>query len=141
MTKEQKIKEAYGDKYELIKDYLRDSDGSLPTFKDLMSEYSTFWFKELGFKIDEVHRIEGDCEPSRWCPLSLANIESNNGWTKIESEEDFPNEGGMYKCISKSGAWQDFHIREIQTEKDTKIYIMDRFTHWKLIVEDLPPIY
>jgi len=82
MTKQEKIQEAYGDYWEQVKDFMKDDFGTCDNLK-----------MEIGKK------MEKNGLPIRWRflkyfrPVSLDNIETNNGWIKIESENDLPKTG------------------------------------------------
>jgi hypothetical protein len=83
MTKEEKITQAYGKHYELCKP---DEDGWTK-----VSEY-------LGgyeFLDDAIEYFDFNVSDN-WRPLSLYGIENNNGWIKINSESDLPEQGGEY---------------------------------------------
>ena len=86
-SKKEVIQEAYGDVFnklpEDVKQYAIENNGFIP--KETFISF-------LG------HRIWGSAESTRinsllHCrPKSLEGIESNNGWIRIESEEDLPKD-------------------------------------------------
>ena len=98
MTKEEVIQQAYGECWEQIKDYVDQdgwcNDGGNRMFKEIfegngkINKYSsitifhTYFNRLVNFKNKTGH----------WRPKSLQGIENNNGWIKIESEEDLPKE-------------------------------------------------
>lgn len=59
---------------------------------------------------DPYGKIEWECIESdliKWRPLELKGIETNNGWIKIESEEDIPTEERLYWLSSDKGWIKD----------------------------------
>ena len=75
--KQKAIEFAYGEYFELLKDVLDEN-----------------WWCNLYWDICEI--LNGISKPNsqgtKWRPLSLQGIENNNGWIKINSEEDLPKE-------------------------------------------------
>lgn len=89
MTKEEKIKEAYGDLWEKVKDNI-DTDGFVQ-FKIISHGVTNKMHYEWDFDLDYLSVETSGYSPDiKWRPVSLSGIETNNGWTKIESEEDLP---------------------------------------------------
>ena len=85
MTKEDVIKKAWGDYYKPYKHQI-DENG-------LLSErfLTNGQLKELNDDLSiEIYRLDTGYYFYR--PKSLQGIENNNGWIKIESEEDLPKE-------------------------------------------------
>ena len=66
-------------------------------------------------------------------PKSLQGIESNNGWIRIESEEDLPKEPIMSHYIRRC---DDEYCIGIVDSSD-----IDRITHYQPIVKPEKPIY
>ena len=114
MTKEETIKEAYG-------------------------EYFNKDINENGWCSNHSVRIRMDSmeiERSRfgWRPKSLSGIEKNNGWIKIESESDLPKETDNYFVVNELGIlMRGFCIGEINHWKD--------ITHYQPVINPKPPIY
>lgn len=67
---------------------------------------------------------------------SLQGIENNNGWIKIESEEDLPKENVFLECVCKSDKTQATHHFMVGDEK----YVIKCYSHYKIILFK-PPIY
>lgn len=63
--------------------------------------------------------------------------EENNGWIKIESENDLPKDGKVFWVMKKE---YDYPIIERLYNNDSN-YWMDIFTHYKPIKIPQPPIY
>lgn len=128
MTKTETIKAAYGPHWDKVKDHV-DEDGwcfnnSLrPDAKDAYFSYVT------NYKY---------CD--KWRPKSLSGIEDNNGWTKIESEEDLPQSRGTYYFFERYQ--EEIVIRENWERGITNnIYALAYFTHWQKIYKPKKPIH
>lgn len=128
-AKEKAIREAYGEHWETVKEqvnengYLYHPRGGEVTFDPFigfMEEHPT----------DDAYR-----------PNSLQGIETNNGWTRIESEADLPNEDGYYE-VCKDGVPQKnksyYHSKfsGFKVSRGSK-----QITHWKTPIEVKSPIY
>lgn len=118
-TKQLKIKEAYGEYSEIALE-LCDENGWIKNF-----DYYTYFPQD-----NESKRIGNyDCKR----PKSLEGIENNNGWIKIESEEDLPNyDVWLY---SSTGT----HISRFFTQDGFPINRL--CTHYQTIEKPEPPIY
>lgn len=132
MSKEELIKEVWGKNYN----------------KDVIMKG-----RRCGFKIitnmEFISTYKGGdwyCEPDTWetiafMPTSLRQILNNNGWVKIESEEDLPNTYGFYHFT-----WIDATGKE-----RVEIYKVDNkgincppsacITHYQPIEKPKPPIF
>jgi hypothetical protein len=78
MEKQEVIKKAYGDRWEFLKDNV-DENGWFPD--SILGD--SIWVLsecERTFINDQLH----------WRMSSLKGLEDNNGWIKIEREEDLP---------------------------------------------------
>lgn len=91
MTKEEKIKEAYGELYPKKQNHIRE-DGSIDSYY-LSGDDK----KSIDFETTKIGRGYYYVRPK-----SLKGIENNNGWIKIESEEDLPEQGGEYTVFRMS---------------------------------------
>lgn len=124
MTKEEKIKEAWG---QLIPDY---------TNIDLNNGWSLDEFNEGYFDEDKFHTMQ-IIQPCKIRPKTLNGIESNNGWIKIKSEDDLPKEDGIY--------WVKDRFRENVYQqsfcKDLIKSWLEVCTHYQPIFKPEPPIY
>ena len=120
MTKREKIQEAYGKVFEHYTEFI-DENG---------------WIKKLSLIPSfNVSNIEFSGLKQR--PKSLQGIENNNGWIKIESENDLPKEGRIFWVIKKG---YNYAIVETLYQNDSD-YWMDLFTHYKSIEIPELPIY
>ena len=125
MTKEEKIKEAYG----FINEWIC-GNGWASYFADEGWEGGVEPFGEYDIRNKTDDYFE-------WRPKSLQGIEDNNGWIKIESEEDLPEKGIDCHFILKSG------VTGIFTNLDDSEYLTlkNRATHYQPIQKPKPPIY
>ena len=91
MTKQEKIQEAYGNWWEFYKDNVNENG----------------WIKDRDFwgkwpEDDNITKIDWETtdHDDDWYdtrrPKLLQGIENNNGWIKINSEDDFPKTEGTY---------------------------------------------
>jgi len=130
MTKQEKIKEAYGEYYEHFKPYLQEN-GELA----LSNIDSELW--EIVDELDFVSFRNGYSTLK-----SLQGIEDNNGWIKIESEEDLPK--NVIDCWFKTDSdyilLGYFSTRNFFVNDGNDVEL--RFvTHYQPIEKPQPPIY
>ena len=131
MKKEQAIKNAYGEYWEAVKDYV-DENGWIG-FDE--------WFKFVG------HKIDYDCKPNQiyYChrPKSLKGIEDNNGWNLID--ELLPEPSTEYHVIKNGKISKCFYIKDnrwfVDGNNFPKTSELHGITHWKPIQKPLNPIY
>lgn len=129
MTKEEKIAEAYGDKYDK---YKPDSDG---------------WSTKTVFEWDEV--IKNDFITKSIAhgmykvrPKSLQGIENNNGYTKIESEKDIPTEEGVFWVLRRGFHKPMYRVINDLFDEEEKSYWLENYTHFiKVNRPENLPIY
>ena len=134
MTKQEKIKEAWiesGFIWDQIKGLINENGWmslDSPELKKTLTGYSNAvsecLIKGVGFSGKNFMVVLE----------SLKGIDDNNGWQKIESEDDLPKKEGVYLFQHKDGA--TYHL----TYSPGFSSIIS-CTHWKPIVKDLPPIY
>jgi len=123
MTKEERIQEAYGEHWEIIKNYV-DKDGWLdgkPCDNDLSRVYNNL-FDDCDREFDTIR------------PKSLQGVENNNGWIKIEKEEDLPKEKGVFLIYHITGSSEIY-------SGNMNMSSLKNYTHYQLIKEPQPPIY
>lgn len=88
MTKQEKIKEAYGEYWETAKDYVDDFGWCMYQLNDKQERICGFAINSFikcefnNFKQDNANYIY------YVRPISLRGIENNNGWIKIGSEDE-----------------------------------------------------
>jgi len=132
MTKEEKIKEAYGEYLDRFNPSLLDG-WSTTCFsenidKDIFDEEDTGYFGYLRLR-----------------PKSLQGIENNNGWTKIETKEDLPKLGGEYDVVIRGKMGRATYLRndrwlvdENDYPKTTSIHLI---THYQEKIRRELPLY
>lgn len=69
---------------------------------------------------------------------TFAYSENNNGWIKIESENDLPKENGEYWTIRKNGIMIKEHFYLSNPLNWIKYY---NVTHYQPVIKPQPPIY
>lgn len=128
MTKQEKIKEAYNNSIILE---VVDENG---------------WNRKRIFNQGEIDNEKFDYEAvghgiyiSR--PKSLKGIENNNGWIKIESEDDLPKNEYVFWVIRKDGLGGEMYRKVDYFTDDEKKYWIEKITHYQPIIKPLPPIY
>ena len=123
MTKEEVIKEHYGELYNTHSKFI-DEDGWLE--KSSLIPY---------FDICQLH-FSG----VKQRPKSLQGIEANNGWTKIESEDNLPKTDLECYVTNNIGRIQ-FGEFEAETQR---FFVNDKRTfptHFIPVVKPIFPIY
>ena len=130
MTKQEKIQEAYGEHYEMVKNHI-DENGWIDT--------QTFSFSRKGIDFEQYKKRSNTYLGFYNRPKSLQGIEYNNGWIKIESENDLPKESGMYWTfiIGKevvANTFNTFGNNEFTFDNGV-------VTHYQPIEKPKPPIY
>jgi len=119
-AKEHKIKDAYGEYWETIKDFV-DENGWCYLFPTIKGELE---FENTG-RDNVCYR-----------PKSLQGIENNNGWVKIESENDLPKKDcDVFVFINGRIAQRRFQINI------SRLWINKSITHYQPIIKPLNPIY
>jgi len=132
MSKEEKIKEAYGEFWNEVKDYV-DENGFI--------WQSTLFFPETKMKDKFEIQVKGFDPDGRckWRPKSLQGIENNNGWIRIESESDLPK-----KDIDCHIIFSDGKIRCDRFLINYKNFITSHYkniTYYQPIIKPQPPIH
>lgn len=123
-AKKEAIKKAYGEYWELVKDYV-DENGWIDFLEDI---------RRIRYFFHDSDNIEVSI--SMWRPKSLKGIENNNGWRRIESEADLPKENTWCFVISKISGIT--HGNFLIKNKD--FWLIDA-THYQPIEQPKPPIF
>jgi hypothetical protein len=118
MTKEDKIKEAYGEKYN---PYNIDENGWM--------RYNLWmhFFKKVDDDYDEF-----DNRNMRVRPNSLIGIENNNGWIKIEEDGLINYNGDIFGLTKNKSIW--FFAQDDFIEKGL-------LTHYQPVIKPALPLY
>lgn len=122
MTKEEKIKEAWG---ELMPDYTNIDLNNGWSLDEFNEEY----FNDIDFHTQQIYI------PCKIRPKSLQGIENNNGWISLSGE---PNEIDTIPNLEL----YNINTKEYYVCTDPFEFIeIGRFTHYKPIVKSNPPLY
>jgi hypothetical protein len=142
MTKEEKIKEAWGEYWGLFnyntQKRILESNGSVDYF--LLSKEEKEDTEVLIGDIRKLECTKTDEGTARYFrPKSLKGIENNNGWNKIESEDDLPTDTEVkYWGANQNGVFEGiiFPFESISIKYKNKT-----LTHYQPIQEPKPPLY
>jgi len=130
MTKEEKIKEAWGVLYEKYKERISLDDGYLHIKSNKALKEVKSIFNEIQFTVGGGISI--------FRPRQLQGIENNNGWIKIESEDDLPKESGEYHVFNTEDVFTE-NFRRL-SDSNRKMWLK-LYTHYQPIEKPKPPIY
>lgn len=141
-AKQQAIKEAWGDKFSLVKGNL-DSSGFFEIYSynpftetlyiDIRKEWNNY--PEEGFY--SVNHNAGNTILIR--PKSIRMIENNNGWTRLEPDgSNLPNEIIKLVFINTFGKNE---IITFTNDRQCLRYYSTRYTHFKVFKPELKPLY
>lgn len=145
-TKEQAIKEAYGkhwDKLPIeIQKQVLEKNGWINSKEWIGDAGNTLIFNKLkGISLDCMDNYH-----STYCyyfrPKSLKGIKDNNGWIKIESDDDLPKE--TIKCIVCFFDGKNYIEGSVKYRTPELIYSLKQdvqITHYKPIEKIEQPIY
>jgi len=130
MTKEEKIKEAYGEYWTVD----IDLNGWVS------SKSQTYVSAYHGLKCEKETKIENDIY--FWRPKSLQGIENNNGWVKIESEDDLPKSVNiMYRVGMFLNDGRFHQNRNLYNHTKALEALYCNYTHYQPVTENDPPLY
>jgi len=130
MTKQEIIREAWGAHYESVR-YNLDSNGWCRVYSYMESAPDIAYAYDL-----PVEFVMEECEHKLdfFRPLELLGLEFNNGWTKIETEDDIPKEG-KYR-VYPYGRTESVVVG---AQGVLNLYKMGRITHFKPLIIEKPP--
>jgi hypothetical protein len=123
--KEKKIREVYGDKYELL---FPDSNG----WTEVEEGVAKYEFLDKNI---EYFDFESSL---KWRPLSLNGIEHNNYWCR--TDEDFPDKNGIYVFITKNNIQHEVRL-QFPLSKEEENHFKNDFTHFRIQRPHPLPIY
>lgn len=143
-AKQEAIKKAYGEHWDLVKDFV-GFDGwilciNFHYYQNMNGMSETPIINIFGKNDSCGIELIGSYEGKRWRPKCLFNIDRNNGWTRIEPDgSNFPiDESVRYKagtlCDNGDFIPHSFHF----AAKEIKYLAA---THYKPIEKELLPIY
>jgi len=96
---------------------------------------------KIEYKNEGFTEFEFENKFGNYRPLCLKGIETNNGWTRIESEEDLPKENGTYYVMTKDGMKSLYWMNGMGKRYNVKKWMEYKPTHYLLEVVPKPPIY
>ena len=130
--KQQAIELAYGEYWEQVKDFV-DENG--------WCDYD-YWFKFIGHKIDYDYK---ELNSLKMRPKSLAGIETNNEWIRIDSEKDLPEQGGEYHVVIKGKLDKAVYVKSnrwlVNGNDYPKTTQTHGISHYQPIIKPKPPIF
>lgn len=120
-TKQEIIREAYGDIYHHVQNQINPHTGIVRTvgspkdcgFENRCEIIATFPFEHV------------------WRPIALKGIEDNNGWHVINGPEDLPKVKGTYDVWYRR--YDEKTTRSFCPDKEFIDDWLDQFSHWKEI--------
>jgi hypothetical protein len=129
-AKEEKIKSAYGEYWETVKDFV-DENGYCNK-RDLFQS-KKIRYEEIDLKF--THHTDFTMRPK-----VLENIENNNGWKKTQTQnKDFEDwfTCWVYSDMIQYATWNPIQ----QYFSDTDGMIIKNVTHYQPIIKPNPPLY
>lgn len=134
-TKQEVIEQAYGDHWSSVASSV-DENGWCESHEAFIPARHRVAY----LKITPKEYLRKGSYHTHWRPGALSGIETNNGWIKIESLDDLPENGLMYKVVHDNG--------RIGFSKDTSGWVFTdeegfyaSITHYKIYIEDQSPLY
>lgn len=135
MTKQEKIQEAYGEYWELFS--VEEQENILKNNGWVMKfNHPLHWEMCKFFEIETSDYGVG----TSWRPKSLQGIENNNGWIKIESENDLPKETIDVFWMDKTQGIICGKYYAINDYDNIK-FLIENATHYQPITKPQSPIY
>lgn len=133
MTKQEKIKEAYGEYFDEMKPWINENG---------WFDKNAFYSKNFFFKYDDLKLFFSHKEDFM-IPVSIAEIENNNGWIKLESEDDLPKErGSFWTFIEGKEVAVEFSMNTFNTFDDMEFtFDNGKVTHYQSLTKPNEPLY
>lgn len=132
MTKKEVIKEAYGEYWIRLTEFQKNF------------ALSGGGYVQIGYNPEQTQlfidmKRSGlfDLQPTR--PRSLRGILNNNGWTKIESEKDLPQDINYAYVVAKDK--EILFKSGVSKSTVDYLYATGKITHYQQIGEFKPPIF
>ena len=141
--KQEAIRKAYGEYWGRLPKKIKEEIFLLDGWLDWLS-LNDINIGLLWFEIRNGIEVNIDFDKDRLRPKSLQGIENNNGWIRIESEEDLPKasieahfmlingdiEAGIFDLVSST-------FQNVRRE----YFLLRQVTHYQPIVKPEKPIY
>lgn len=132
MTKEEKIKEAFGESWNLLNRSMQDHILNVHHWVDRSKNRMNLSPTDLGF--DEATECEVRFE--FWRPIQLKGIEDNNGWKEYNFEA-LPKDIDCH-VINDDG---DIVVLSSNVINSISKNSLVRITHYQTIAKPNPPVY
>jgi len=127
MTKKERIQEEYGNDFSILQPNENGWSTKILMCQDI--DYDKYEIYDVGYGMYMVR------------PKSLQGIENNNGWIKIESEDDLPDEiVGLWEVVI-DGKLKFIELLKDNKERLYKDFLRDKITHYKIKEHSNLPIY
>ncbi len=127
MTKQEKIQEAYRECFEEMKPWI-DEDGWF--------NKNAFYQKKFNFNYEQIDILFSHHQDFM-IPKSIFRLKDNNGWKKIETKKDLPNDDEWYWVKKKTGEQiMSGYQRLVSNER-----WLNEITHYQKIVKPQEPLY
>ena len=131
---------------DIIKQEWHKIDTSIDVSK--CRENGELYYKNISLNTLYKNRASGNIIPkcdNYYLPKSLEGIENNNGWLKVDKENDLLKDGMECFFITLSGAmyvgFLVFRRKKIFFKENGIEYSNGFITHYKPIEKPKPPIY
>lgn len=140
MTKQEFIKQAFGKSWDKLSLRMQDHILTRHHWVDRSSNRMNLSPGDLGFEESEC---EIRCE--FWRPIALKGIETNNGWTKIESGLSNIVDGVFEFLVKKEYCVNDeaqkdvLHVNEFLRKDENMAWNV--YSHYRPLKEDVLPLY
>ncbi|MDV3774042.1 hypothetical protein CMU14_13245 [Elizabethkingia anophelis] len=124
MTKNEAIKAAYGEHWKDVQLIIDENGWFDMAYSEQVPNFDHLW-------------DASDKKNAKIRPKELRGLETNNGWTRIESEEDLPKEGDLFWVMKKG---YDYPLFEPMYHDDGEYWLIN-YTHYQPIEKPKPPIF
>ena len=131
MTKQEKIQEAYGDYFEKMKPWINENG---------WFDKNAFYIQRFFFKCQDLDMFF--CHRGEFMiPVTIKNIEENNGWVKLNSEEDLPKTDKTIDLwfLTKTGHIT-INIWNSKFKHRTYGYLKV-YSHFQIVIQPELPVY
>ncbi|MDV3685297.1 hypothetical protein CMU45_02745 [Elizabethkingia anophelis] len=133
MTKHEAIKAAYGEYWAGLSNeqqkYALENNGWIDVKPN---QYQMDMFTRLKFNKNK-HSVR---------PKSLSGIETNNGWTRVESEDDLPKDRSKEDLLifTETGEVLVASSKYL-SDPEIRRYWIKTVSHWQKFIKPNPPIF
>ncbi|MDV3901197.1 hypothetical protein CMT89_08335 [Elizabethkingia anophelis] len=130
-AKHEAIKAAYGEYWEKLseeaKDFVLSNDG-----------YVSYWhWSHFNMDFDFDLKTGG-----LYRPKSLSGIETNNGWTRVESEDDLPKDRSKEDLLISTETGEVLVASsKYLSDSEIRRYWVKTVSHWQKLIKPNPPIF